>query len=78
MINNNIYLKINNLEKKINKIDDKLNELISLMNENKQDCEKMSIHIDFINSIYEQMKAPIDFICNKFKLISDYTALLKN
>lgn len=71
MISNNTILKLMQLEKKINKIDHKLDELILLTKENETKCDKMSSHIDFINSIYEKLKAPIDFISDKFKLISN-------
>ena len=71
MISNNTILKLMQLEKKINKIDKKLDELILLTKENETKCDKMSSHIDFINSIYEKLKAPIDFISDKFKLISN-------
>ena len=39
--------------------------------ENEKKCDKMSSHIDFINSIYEKLRAPIEFISDKFKLISN-------
>ena len=71
-MNNNILIKLNRLEKKtesieneLKKIDNKLTDLIILMNDNKQDCEKMSSHIDFIDSVYEKLKTPIDFVCNR-------------
>ena len=64
MNNTNIILRLNRLEKKIDNIDQKLTDLIILMNDNKKDCEKMSSHIDFIDSVYENLKAPIDFVCN--------------
>ena len=72
MNNNNILIKLNRLEKKtvsieneLKKIDNKLTDLIILMNDNKRDCEKMSSHIDFIDSVYEKLKTPIDYVCNR-------------
>ena len=65
MNNTNIILRLNRLEKKIDNIDQKLTDLIILMNDNKRDCEKMSTHIDFIDSVYDNLKAPIDFVCNR-------------
>ena len=64
MNNTNIILRLNRLEQKIDNIDQKLTDLIILMNDNKRDCEKMSSHIDFIDSVYEKLKTPIDFVCN--------------
>ena len=65
MNNTNIILRLNLIEKKIDNIDQKLTDLIILMNDNKRDCEKMSTHIDFIDSVYDNLKAPIDFVCNR-------------
>ena len=65
MNNTNIILRLNLIEQKVNNIDQKLTDLIILMNDNKRDCEKMSSHIDFIDSVYEKLKTPIDFVCNR-------------
>ena len=62
---NSIYKKTDSIENRLREIDDKLTQLIILMNDNKRDCEKMSTHIDFIDSVYEKLKAPIDYICNR-------------
>lgn len=59
--------KINNLEDKLIDIDEKINNLINLITEDvKKNCEKMSSHIDFIETIYDKVKAPMDYICSKF------------
>ena len=71
MISNNTIIKLMQLERKINTIDYKLDELLLLTRENEKKCEKMSSHIEFINSIYEKLKAPIEFLSDKFKLISN-------
>ena len=62
---NSIDKKTDTIENRLREIDDKLTELIILMNDNKRDCEKMSTHIDFIDSVYEKLKAPIDYVCNR-------------
>jgi len=74
MMNNNILIKLNRLEKKtdsieneLKKIDNKLTDLIILMNDNKRDCEKMSSHIDFIDSVYQKLKTPIDYVCKRLE-----------
>ena len=71
MMSSNFIIKIGIIEKKLETIDHKLDELILLTRENEKKCDKMSSHIDFINSIYEKLKAPIEFISDKFKLISN-------
>ena len=35
-----------------------------------QECKKMGNHIDFIENVYENVKHPLGFICNKIKYIS--------
>ena len=67
----NFIIKMGIMDKKLDKIEHKLDELILLTRENEKKCEKMSSHIDFINSIYEKLKAPIEFLSDKFKLISN-------
>ena len=62
---NSIEKKTDTIENRLREIDDKLTELIILMNDNKRDCEKMSSHIDFIDSVYEKLKTPIDYVCNR-------------
>ena len=70
-MSSNFIIKFGIIEKRLETIDHKLDELILLTRENEKKCDKMSSHIDFINSIYEKLKAPIEFISDKFKLISN-------
>ena len=70
-MSSNFIIKIGIIEKKLETIDHKLDELILLTRENEKKCDKMTSHIDFINSIYEKLKGPIEFISDKFKLISN-------
>ena len=70
-MSSNLIIKIGIIEKRLETINHKLDELILLTKENEKKCDKMSSHIDFINSIYEKLKAPIDYISDKFKLISN-------
>ena len=70
-MSSNLIIKIGTIEKRLETIDHKLDELILLTKENEKKCDKMSSHIDFINSIYEKLKAPIEYISDKFKLISN-------
>ena len=52
MMGSNFIIKMGIMDKKLDKIEHKLDELILLTQENEKKCEKMSSHIDFINSIY--------------------------
>jgi len=62
--NQNIYIKLNILEKKVNDLDNKLDKILSLLEKNSEDCKKMSSHIDFIDGVYENVKAPMNYICD--------------
>ena len=62
--NQNIYIKLNILEKKVNDLDNKLDKILSLLEKNTEDCKKMSSHIDFIDGVYENVKAPMNYICD--------------
>lgn len=66
IINNNINL----LNEKINLIEIKLDILINKIDNNVIiKCDKMSSHIDFINNVYENVKNPLNYICNKINNI---------
>ena len=61
---NTIIIK---LETDLNIINKKLDLLINVINKDvKEDCKKMSYHIDFIERVYENIKAPMNYICIKF------------
>jgi peptidoglycan hydrolase CwlO-like protein len=69
--NQNIYIKLNildnklnNLDNKLNNLDNKLDKILELLEKNSKDCEKMSSHIDFIDNVYENVKAPMNYICD--------------
>ena len=62
--NQNIYIKLNILENKVNDLDVKLVKILSLLEKNSEDCKKMSSHIDFIDGVYENVKAPMNYICD--------------
>ena len=64
---NSIESRTKKIEDELKKIDDKLTDLIILMNDNKRDCEKMSSHIDFIDSVYQKLKTPIDYVCKRLE-----------
>lgn len=59
-----ILNKLNQLEKKIDKINEKIDQ--SLLD----NCQKMSDHIDFIETVYDNVKNPLGFLCNKLNVFS--------
>ena len=60
----NIKLKLNTLESKIDKLDESVNG--DLFNE----CKKMGEHIDFVEKVYDNVKNPLGFLCNKINYFS--------
>ena len=66
--------KINNIERDMKLISFKLDKLIEIIEKDvKEDCKKMSAHIDFIQKVYENVKSPMYFICDKFNSLSQLT-----
>ena len=59
LLNNNIQLLNNSLVNK--KIVD--NEILD-------ECKKMGSHINFIENIYENVKHPLGFLCDKIKYLT--------
>ena len=72
--------KLNDLESKMNEIDLKLVTILELLQtEIRPNCKKMSSHIDFVDNVYENVKNPLGFICNKVgKLSGEETYSLEN
>lgn len=55
---------------RIENIETKLDRIIDILEKNTEDCKKMSSHIDFIETIYDNVKNPLGYICEKIKTIS--------
>ena len=59
--------EIDKLNERIGILENKMDKIIDLMeNSIKPNCEKMSYHIDFIEKIYQNVKNPLNSICNLF------------
>ena len=63
--------KLADLESKMNEIDLKLVTILELLQTDiRPNCKKMSSHIDFVDNVYENVKNPLGFICNKVGKLS--------
>ena len=63
--------KLDSLEYKLIDLEVKLNKITELLeNDIAPNCNKMSSHIDFVDNVYETVKNPLDFICNKVNKLS--------
>ena len=66
-----IKSKLNSLEYKLIDLEVKLNKITELLeNDVAPNCNKMSTHIDFIDKVYDTVKSPLNFMCNKVNLLS--------
>lgn len=54
--------KIDNIEKKVNEILEKLNSV-------EKGTDKMSSHIDFINTTYTRVKTPLFWVCDRVNFL---------
>ena len=61
---NTINDKINDLDATMITINDKLDKLLTLFESQNTDSKKMSDHIDFIETVYEKVKTPFNYIMN--------------
>ena len=75
-----IEKKLADIESRMNEIDLKLVTILELLqNDIRPNCKKMSSHIDFVDNVYENVKNPLGFICNKVgKLSGEETYSLEN
>ena len=61
-----IKSKLNSLEYKLIDLEVKLNTILELLEKDVQpNCKKMSSHIDFVENVYDNVKNPLGFLCNK-------------
>lgn len=63
--------KIELIINKLNSIDKKIDALVKDINEDvKPKCNKMSSHIDFIEKVYNVVKSPLGFMCERINFLS--------
>jgi len=66
-----IKYKLDSLEYKLIDLEVKLNKIIDLLERDiTPNCNKMSSHIDFIDTVYDTVKSPLNFMCNKINILS--------
>jgi hypothetical protein len=70
LINSN-EKKIINIEDNLQRIEKKLDLILEILNKDlKKNCEKMGEHIDFVEKVYDNVKNPLGFICNKVNFLT--------
>lgn len=59
------------LERKLTDLERKLDLILDLLNKDvKPSTTKMTAHIDFVEAVYENVKNPLGFLCNKIRLLT--------
>mgnify|MGYP000073549358 FL=1 len=62
---------IKNINERVIRIEKKLDLILKLLeNDIKPNCTKMGSHIDFVEDVYDNVKNPLGFICNKVNYLS--------
>lgn len=56
--------KIDKLELKVDKLDKSVNEDLY------EECKKMGSHIDFVETVYDNVKHPLGYICKKVQYLT--------
>ena len=68
-----IEKKVNNIEILLIKLSDKIDQLNEKLSEDVlPECQKMGSHIDFVENVYETVKYPLGYLCNKVKTLTGY------
>ena len=58
------------LNDRLDLLEYKLDKILEILEKTGEDCSKMSGHIDFIEKIYENVKNPLNYMCEKVKVLS--------
>tara|TARA_B100001287_G_C22680630_1_gene530158 strand:+ start:1110 stop:1586 length:477 start_codon:yes stop_codon:yes gene_type:complete len=69
----------NNLELKVRDLESKVDEILNILKtEVRPECKKMSSHINFIEIVYDKVKFPLNFICDKINNTTPWNTLTLN
>ena len=66
-----INKRLESLEEKMETLETKLDKILNILQGDiVENCEKMGKHINFVERIYENVKRPLGYVCNKVKYFS--------
>jgi DNA-binding Lrp family transcriptional regulator len=67
-----VEAKLIEVSNKINITNEKLDTILNLLTVDvKEKCDKMGEHIDFIENVYDSVKNPLGYLCNKLNSFTD-------
>ena len=61
---------LSEMNEKIDRIEKKIDMLLEKMEISVKECNKMGEHIDFIENVYDTVKFPLSYICDKVNVFS--------
>ena len=68
---NDLWKKLKDLENKMIILEEKLDKISSLLEGDiGKNCQKMNQHIHFVERIYDNVKRPLGYLCNKINFFS--------
>jgi archaellum component FlaC len=70
-MDNNILLLLENINNRLIVIEDKIDELKRKQDDITNSSNKMDKHIDFIETVYENVKHPLNYISQKFNKVNN-------
>jgi len=64
------------IQEQLDRVEAKIDKLTELFNGPlKSNCEKMGEHIDFVERVYDNVKNPLSYVCDKVRSLSGATHL---
>ncbi len=63
--------KIELMREEIRIISIKLDKVMDKLEVNHEECTKMGNHINFVENVYQSIKSPLNFICDKVNIYRD-------
>ena len=62
------------MEEQLDRIEGKLDAVLRILTDDVQgSCDKMAAHIDFVETVYEDVKNPLGYVCKKINYLSKDT-----
>ena len=56
------------INERLDKIEEKVDKILEILSNG--DLKKMGEHIDFVEKVYDNVKAPLGYVCNKIKFLT--------
>lgn len=63
--NSDIDDRVSDIDDRVSMVEEKIDKILEILAGIDQNCDKMSNHINFVESIYEQIKRPFHFVMNR-------------